>query len=199
MLFERLLVGKMERIQYSKWVAREQRYRWRAPFVGLCLCLLAALSNSGEARAGTVTGSLPVQMQITAACTVNTSSLTFTTTSGTSLTSSQVTQTGTISVTCTNSSPYSIGLDNGQNASSGQRRMANSTNYISYNVYLDSAHTEPWTTAATSSTCTGTNTCYLGTGDGSAQTVDVYGVVPTVTAAPASGTYSDSITITVTY
>jgi spore coat protein U-like protein len=158
-----------------------------------------AVGDAGSSRAGTVTGSLSVQMQITASCTIGTSSLTFTSTAGTSLVSTQVTQTGSISVTCTNSNPYSIGLDNGQNASSGQRRMANGTNYIPYNVFLDSAHTEAWTTAATNSTCTSSNSCYLGTGNGSAQTVNVYGVVPTVAAAPASGTYSDSVTITVTY
>ena len=177
MLSERFLVGKMKPIGYLNLGSVHATLSlWDASLVGLCLCLLAALTNSGEARAGTVTGSLPVQVTM-AACTVNnSSSLTFSTTEGTSLTLSQVTQTGSISVTY-DSSPYSIGLDSGQNASSGQRRMAHSTNYISYNVYLDSAHTEPWTTA-TSSTCTGTNTCYLGTGNGSAQTVNVYGVGP---------------------
>jgi spore coat protein U-like protein len=157
------------------------------------------MASAGAAWAGTVTGSLPVQMQITASCTIGTSSLTFATTAGTSLISTAVNQTGSISVTCTNSNPYSIGLDNGQNASSGQRRMINGTNYISYNLYVDSGHTNAWTTASTNSACSSANSCYLGTGNGAAQTVSVYGVVPTVATAPASGAYNDTVTITVTY
>jgi spore coat protein U-like protein len=166
---------------------------------GLGLLSILVMLQATAAKASTVTGSLPVQMQITASCTIGTSSLTFATTAGTSLVSTQVTQTGSIAVTCTNSNPYSIGLDNGQNASSGQRRMVNGSNYISYNVYVDAAHTQPWTTAATNSTCTSANSCYLGTGTGAQQTISVYGVVPTVASAPTSGTYNDSVTITVTY
>jgi spore coat protein U-like protein len=64
---------------------------------------------------------------------------------------------------------------------------------------VDAAHTQPWTTAATNSTCTSANSCYLGTGTGAQQTISVYGVVPTVASAPTSGTYNDSVTITVTY
>lgn len=162
------------------------------------LAFMVALQGA-VAHAGAVTGSLAVQMQITASCTIGAASLTFANTSGTSLVSAQVTQTGSIAVTCTNSSPYSIGLDNGLNALSTQRRLANGTNYIPYNVYLDSGHTQAWTTASTSTTCTSANSCYLGTGNGAAQTVSVYGVVPTIATAPASGTYNDTVTITVTY
>ncbi len=184
-----------KRSHYANGLGR----RWALIKSALCLGLIVAMAHGDLALAGTVNGTLSVQMQITASCTVGTSSLTFATTAGTSLISTQVTQTGNISVTCTNSNPYSIGLDNGQNASSGQRRMANGTNYISYNVYVDSAHTYPWSTGATNSTCTTTSDCYLGTGNGTAQTVSVYGVVPTVATAPTSGTYNDSVTITVTY
>jgi spore coat protein U-like protein len=175
------------------------RLRWTLVLRGVVLCVLVALANAGAAQASTVTGSLPVQMQITASCTIGATSLTFATTAGTSLVSTQVTQTGSISVTCTNTAPYSIGLDNGQNASASQRRMINGANYLSYNIYVDAAHTNAWTTATSNSACTTANSCYLGTGNGSAQTVSVYGVVPTVATAPTSGTYNDSVTITVTY
>jgi spore coat protein U-like protein len=185
----------------QKWSRRANGLcrRWALIKSALCLCVVAAMTNAGAALANTVNGTLSVQMQITASCTIGTSSLTFASTAGTSLLASQVTQTGSISVTCTNSNPYSIGLDNGANASSGQRRMANGSNYISYNLYTDSGHTYPWTTGATNSTCTTTSDCALGIGNGTAQTVSVYGVVPTVTVAPTSGTYSDNVTITVTY
>lgn len=165
----------------------------------LGLVLAVAVAGAGVAQAATVTGSLSVQMTITATCSIGASAVTFASTSGTSLVSAQVTQTGTISVTCSNANAYSIGLDNGQNVSVSQRRMANGANFIPYNLYLDAGHTQPWTTAATNTACTSANSCYLGTGTGSAQTINIYGVVPTVASAPASGAYSDSVTITVTY
>jgi spore coat protein U-like protein len=77
--------------------------------------------------------------------------------------------------------------------------MTSSGNFLPYGLYVDSGLTHPWTTGATNSTCTVTNDCYLGTGNGSAQSVTVYGQVPTTATAPPSGTYSDTVTMTVTY
>jgi spore coat protein U-like protein len=102
-------------------------------------------------------------------------------------------------VTCTNAAPYAIGMDNGTNASSGQRRMAYNGAYLSYNLFVDSAHSYPWSTAASNSTCTTTGDCYLGTGNGTAQSVNIYGVVPAVGTAPAAGLYTDTVVMTITY
>jgi spore coat protein U-like protein len=77
--------------------------------------------------------------------------------------------------------------------------MANGGNFISYNLYSDAGYSTPWTTGATNSTCTTVGQCYIGTGTGSAQTLTVYGKVPTVAVAPAAGSYTDTVTITVTY
>ena len=151
------------------------------------------------AQAGTATANLTVQITITAACTINAATLTFASTAGTSLLTTAVTGSTTVSVTCTNSAPYSIGMSQGANYSSGSNRMANSGNYIPYGLYVDSGYTHPWTTGATNSTCTTTNDCYLGTGNGSAQSVNIYGQVPTVATAPAGGTYTDTVTMTITY
>jgi spore coat protein U-like protein len=158
----------------------------------------ASLLPQTAAQAGTATGNLTVQMTITASCTVGGSTLTFPSTAGTSLTSTAVTGSSTFSVTCTNSSPYSIGMGQGLNYSSGNR-MASSGNYLPYGLYVNSTLTYPWTTGASNSSCTTTNDCYLGTGSGSAQTITVYGQVPTTATAPVPGTYSDTVTMTVTY
>jgi spore coat protein U-like protein len=119
-------------------------------------------------------------------------------TAGTSRVSTAVTGTTTISATCTNGSPYSIGFDNGANYLT-TRRMATGGVYLGYGLYIDSGFTRPWTTALTNSTCTVLNGCFLGTGTGVAQTISVYGQVPTVATAPASGTYSDTVNMTITY
>ena len=110
--------------------------------------------------------------------------------------------TGSISVQCTNTSPYSIGLDNGSHASGSQRRMysAATGQYISYNLYTDSARSSAWTGSTSASSCTGgSGTCALGTGTGATQpAVTVYGRVPPQTT-PALGTYTDTVVVTVTY
>jgi spore coat protein U-like protein len=105
-------------------------------------------------------------------------------------------------VQCTNTTPYSIGLGNGNYASGSQRRMysAATGGYISYNVYTDSGYSDAWTTTTSTSSCTsGGSTCALGTGTGATQAaVSVYGQVPPQTT-PVPGTYTDTVVVTVTY
>ena len=146
------------------------------------------------------TANLTVQMSVTASCTVNAATLTFASTAGTSLTATAVTGSTTLQVSCTNGSPYSIGMSQGGNYSAGSNRMTDgSSDYLPYGLYVDAAYTHPWTTGASNSTCTTANDCYLGTPNGSAQTINVYGQVPTTATAPAAGTYSDMVTMTVTF
>jgi spore coat protein U-like protein len=77
--------------------------------------------------------------------------------------------------------------------------MISGANFLSYNLYVDSAHTFPWSTATSSTTCTTASDCYLGTGNGSAQTINIYGAVPTTATAPPPGTYTDTVTMTITF
>ncbi len=151
-----------------------------------------------EAGAGTATANLTVTLTITGSCTIGASTLNFGSDAGTSLLTTALTANTTVSVTCTNGSPYAIGMGQGSYYSSGNR-MENGTNYIPYALYQNSSLTTPWTTAASSTTCTTTGDCYLGTGNGTAQTVTIYGQVPTVAVAPAPGSYSDTVTMTIMY
>lgn len=151
------------------------------------------------AQAGTSTANLTVQITITGSCTINAATLNFGSVSGTTLASTLQSGSTTVSVTCTNGSPYSIAMDSGANVSGSQRRMANAGNFIDYDLYTDSAHINPWTTATSSTTCTTTNGCFLGTGNGSAQTINVYGTVPATGTAPSTGTYADTVVMTITY
>ncbi len=172
--------------------------------VRLCAAALALLCAQlyqvNLAQAGTATANLTVQITIAASCTINAATLNFgSSVSGTTLIASAVTGNTTVSVTCTNGSPYSIGMDNGANASGSQRRMKSGTNFLNYGLYTDAAFTNAWTTSATNSTCTTTNSCALGTGSGAAQSVTIYGQVPSVGSAPPTGTYSDTVTMTITY
>jgi spore coat protein U-like protein len=164
--------------------------------IAIAVCSLAI--GPLQAEAGTATGNLTVQLTITSSCTIGAATLNFGSDAGTSLLTTALTANTTVSVTCTNLSPYSIGMGQGSNYSS-TNRMANGANYIGYGLYTDSALTHPWTTASSSTTCTVANGCYLGTGNGSAQSVPIYGQVPTVATAPAPGSYSDTVVMTITY
>jgi spore coat protein U-like protein len=161
--------------------------------------MLVGLTSAPMAQAGTATANLTVQIVITASCTINAATLDFGSNAGTTLVSANVDAATTVSVTCTNGSPYSIGMDNGANVSGSQRRMKNGANFLNYNLYVDSGRTNAWTTAASNSTCTSANSCFLGTGSGSAQSVNIYGRVPTTGSAPPTGTYTDTVTMTITY
>jgi spore coat protein U-like protein len=157
-------------------------------------------SNHGLPNS-TTSPTFTVSAAISAACQVSPATLTFPTTAGTSLLSTAVTANTTVSVTCTNTSPYAVGMDQGSHYSSGNRMANGTTNFLPYGLYVNSSLTNPWTTAATNSSCTITGDCFLGTGTGLAQSIPIYGQVPTISTGPAPvpGTYSDTVVIKVTY
>jgi len=62
---------------------------------------------------------------------------------------------------------------------------------LGFQLYSDSAHTQVWGNTI------GTNTV-TGTGTGTAQTLTVYGRVPQQ-STPAAGTYTSTITATITF
>ncbi len=142
--------------------------------------------------------SFTVSVTLQASCTMSVTAMNFGSASAPIL--SNVTATATIAATCTSTTPYSIGLDNGQNASGSQRRMKSSSgNYLNYGLYIDSGHTEPWSTASSTTVCTnGANTCVLNTGTGSNQNITIYGQVPPQ-SSPTVGTYNDTVVVTLTY
>jgi spore coat protein U-like protein len=163
--------------------------------------LAAALQFVAHAplQAGTAAGNLTVQMTISSACTIGGATQNFGTIVGTSLLSVFADSTTSVTVTCTNGSPYSIGIDLGANASGSQRRLANGGSTINYDLYLDALHLLPWNGATDSATCATPNNCYLGTGNGSAQAITIYGHIAPLAVAPASGTYTDNLVMTVNY
>ena len=159
----------------------------RSLALGIAACIYASCNFS--AQAATATSNLTVQITITASCTINAATLDFLSNPGTTLVASNIDAQSTVSVTCTSGSPYSIGMDNGANASGTQRRMKTGANFLNYNLYVDAGRSTTWTTAAPA----------LGTGNGSAQSVSIYGRVPSIGTAPPPGTYSDTVLMTITY
>lgn len=112
---------------------------------------------------------------------------------------SAVTSTGTITVTCSGGSIsgiYIIALSTGYGTLL-QRTMKNGTNILAYNLYTNPALTAVWGDA------TGTSVTVSGTNGHTTKTYTVYGQVPgpqpTVVVPVSPSTYTDSITVTVTY
>ncbi|WP_267919952.1 Csu type fimbrial protein [Pandoraea sputorum] len=143
---------------------------------------------------GTATSTFTVTLVIQAGCSVTSTPMNFGTVSN--LSTAQ-TATTTLSVTCTNTTPYNVGLSAGTTTGSttSARLLAGGTSgntaTVGFGLYQDSLHTTNWGTAQ------GTDTV-SGTGNGTAQSLTVYGQVPTSAGAiPRPDTYSTTITATV--
>jgi spore coat protein U-like protein len=105
-----------------------------------------------------------------------------------------VTANGTITARCTSGDSYSIALNKGTTSggSIADRQMAGSGSaVVHYQLYTGSGYTTIWGDGTTGST-------NGGTGSGTNQNYTVYGRVQAQTT-PAPNTYSDTITVTVTY
>lgn len=154
-------------------------------------CLLMPVA----ANSATATANLVVTLTITANCTISASTVPFGTTS--SLLTA-INQTGNVNVTCTNTTPYTVGLDGGNVAAStvNARLMAgtttgNTTTTIPYQLYSDTGRTSVWGNTS--------GTWVTGTGSGAAQTLIVYGQVPTATITPKPDAYQSTVVATITF
>lgn len=160
--------------------------RW---FAGLLL-LAAALLMPGMARAQTATGSFNVTATVGSACSVSATNVAFGT-----YTASQLDANGSLSVTCTAGTSYAVGLSAGTGASAtvAARRMTGpSSQTLVYSLYQDALRTLPWGS-------TGGVDTVAGVGTGATQSLSVYGRVPAAQLTAGAGSYSDTITVTVSY
>src|SRR2546429_1475867 len=108
------------------------------------LALATACLLSAVAIAGTTTMTFTSQISLTAACTINSASALNFGTQG--MLAANVDQSSTIQVTCTNTTPYTIGLDagTGTGATVATRKLSSGGNTVSYTLYSDAAHTTVW-------------------------------------------------------
>lgn len=159
--------------------------------VGVLALALSGLAAS-NAQAATATANMPVTITIQNACNVSAVAPTTLAFGTQGPLTANVDQTSTITVTCTNLLPYSVGLGFGQNGTSNTtRKMALAGNFVAYQLYSDAARTTVWGNTP------GTDTV-AGTGNGNAQTLTVNGRVPAQTT-PAAGSYADLVAVTVNY
>lgn len=106
-------------------------------------------------------------------------------------TQSAMTAAGTVTVNCNggDSASYTIALGAGSSGTFSARTLLSGANRLIYDLYADSTHTQIWGDG------TGGTATVAGSESG---TYTIYGLIPMQTA-PAPGTYSDTITVTVAY
>ncbi len=150
------------------------------------LTALALIAWGAPVIAASSTSSFDLNVQVLATCSISSSNMTFS--SITTGTTGNTDATSSLTVNCSNGTPYTIALDNGTNYSVG-RRMASGASYINYYLYSDSGRSTQWNSAATKA----------GTGTGSDQTHSVYGRIPSGQAITNTGMYGDTVIATVTY
>lgn len=152
--------------------------------------------GAGAATAATTTTTFQVTATVLATCSVSAAALNFGSyTPG----AGALTANTALNVRCTNNTPFTVALNVGSTTggSMAQRLMADGANTLQYNLFTTVANTTVFGDGTGgSATQTGT-----GTGLGSAVALTVYGQLPdTATNQDAApGSYSDTITATVTY
>jgi spore coat protein U-like protein len=137
----------------------------------------------------TATAQFSVTATVQASCLISATSLNFGT-----YADSLINATSTLTVTCTKTTTFNIGLNAGAatGATVNNRSMTGPASaLLGYELFSDAGRTLNWGVTV------GINTV-AGTGSGTAYPITVYGRIPAAESA-TPGTYSDTITATVTY
>ncbi|WP_222615741.1 Csu type fimbrial protein [Dyella telluris] len=161
----------------------------------LCLGMTAGALSGGDALAQqtTTTNTFQVRIGILGTCNVLTpTDIDF----GTHVPSVGThDQTGTIDVQCTKDTPFTLGLDGGTtNGNVNARAMTNGTVKIAYTLAHDAAKTQLWGNDASN--------WYSGTGLGLGSAYNIALTVyarATIAGNEPPGTYTDTVTATLTY
>jgi spore coat protein U-like protein len=154
--------------------------------------ILCAIWLAAPATAGTVTDTFDVTLTIQAGCEVSApDNLNFGTAT---FLDSILTGTVQFSVRCTSGTDGTISLNGGIGSSGtvATRTMESGANSINYSLYMDAGYATIWGDGTS-----GTST-YPHSGTGSTTALTIHGLVP-IQTTPTAATYSDTITITVTY
>ena len=159
--------------------------------MGVVLVYSAVTTTSAQATTSSAT--FNVTASISSSCTFTTQALAFGTYNGTAA----ATATATVAPTCTNATAYSFVLSEASESTGGFYYLANAgtsstnaANMVYFKVGTENTVATPITSLATPS--------LAGTGNGAAQSVTFYGVIPAQTGKN-TGSYSRTLTWVITY
>ena len=153
------------------------------------LGFLALGLSSTSAFAATATANFNVTATVSATCIVSATALSFG-----SYTGAVANAQSSVNVTCTNTSPYDVGLNagltTGATVTTRQMGIVQPAGGLNYGLFSDSGHATNWGNTAGS--------WVHGVGSGAQQTLTVYGQVPAGQYV-TPGSYTDTIIATVNY
>lgn len=155
------------------------------------LLLLAGAALSVPAHAATDSEAMPVSAEVVSGCTITANPMNFGSLFG--VTGSARTST-TIHLRCTPDIAYGVELDYGLNKQGQSRRMFNpvGNRYLRYRVYSNAAYTQLWDDRPRRQVSGNT-------GPTGMVTLTAYGEIPTISNLAASGTYNDTVVVTVEF
>ncbi|WP_298015685.1 spore coat U domain-containing protein [uncultured Castellaniella sp.] len=151
---------------------------------------MAGCGLMNQAHAATATANFDVTLTIQADCSIAANPLNF---GAKGVLSANVDAQTTVSVTCSNTTPYQVGLNAGLGAGAtvANRLMTGgkTSATVAYQLYQDTARSTVWGNTQATDTVGGA-------GNGTAQALTVYGRIKPQ-ATPAPDTYKDTVTATV--
>ncbi|MEO0063013.1 MAG: hypothetical protein RLZZ08_1573 [Pseudomonadota bacterium] len=155
--------------------------------------LLAALAFSAPASAGTVRGDLAVSAEVVSGCTVTAAPMNFGVVAGLT---GRVRTTAAIQLRCAPRINYTVQIDRGLNSQGRQRRMLNPVGiggFLQYNIYQDAGYSQEWDDRGGGRRVTGNS------GTTGRVALTAYGEIPSLAGLAASGTYSDTVVVTIQF
>jgi spore coat protein U-like protein len=160
---------------------------------GAAALTLAMAGASSTATAATATGTLSVTASVSAVCIIGNATLAFGAYNPTSATAA--TANTTVTLTCSLGTPYNIGMSvgAGSGATTNLRVMTATSGTLGYKLFRDSGYTLNWGNTVGTDTLSGTSSA-----SSLSNTINIYGQIPAGETA-AIGTYTDTVTMTVTY
>jgi len=155
------------------------------------ILVLTALSGVTPADAATAVGAVASQVDVASGCQISALPLVFSTYD--QLGNMPAYGQTSLAVTCTVGTAYNVGLNagTGTGATVTTRKMTSGINRLNYSLYQDSGYTVVWGNTVGSNTVSGTFVF-------GQPPLQVYGRIPIGQALPG-GTYTDTITVTITY
>lgn len=172
------------------------------PVTHVCLLLscMAVVFLTPAANAAVATGTFQVLITVQSFCTVAAGTASNINLGAVNTSATNVTGNNTISVNCSKTTPYYIGLAPsnsntlGAGVMSSVANSATNTDKVPYQLNQTSASGPIWGNTATS---TAVGNGVAGTGTGAAQTLTVYAKVASANFTPDN--YADTVTVNVNY
>jgi spore coat protein U-like protein len=174
-----------------------------------CAGMLSVLAPNVAGAATSSTGTLTVTASVADNCTVSNATLAFGAYDPL-VTNATTDLAGSTSVTyaCVKDPGHVIWIDMGVGSNSGlgpvagdnaMKEITNGTDYLSYQLYQDGAHTLKWGTGDPGGTATSGKGVRVTSPGIAGTTITVYGLVPQAQNVTASTTYSDAVTETINF